>query len=197
MPGGPPRGALRRAAGPEGRGRRRHRQHHPEARTARSLPGRGDAGRPSRSRGGVGGGGPQPGRRDLRPWTIVTIDGEDAKDLDDAVSVARLPRPAGGWGCISRTWPLRPRGSALDREAYRRGTSVYLAGPGRADAAAPPVQRHLLAQPAGRPARRCRARWRSTGDGKVRRRDFRAVIRTTARTDLHRRQRISGGRNRG
>lgn len=67
------------------------------------------------------------GRRDLRDWTIVTIDDEDARDLDDAVSLERMP--GGRWRLgvhIADVGYYVPEGSALDREAYRRGTSVYL-----------------------------------------------------------------------
>ena len=68
------------------------------------------------------------GREDLRELTIVTIDGEDAKDLDDGVSVT--------WNEQQKVWHLGvhiadvtnyvQENSALDREALKRGTSVYL-----------------------------------------------------------------------
>lgn len=71
------------------------------------------------------------GRRDLRQQTIVTIDGEDAKDLDDAVSVETIVLPGGsrGWRLgvhIADVSQYVREGSALDEEAARRATSVYL-----------------------------------------------------------------------
>ena len=68
------------------------------------------------------------GRADLRDLPLVTIDGADAKDFDDAVHSA--PRP-GGWKltvAIADVSHYVAPGSALDREASLRGTSVYFPG---------------------------------------------------------------------
>lgn len=67
-------------------------------------------------------------RWDLRALPLVTIDGEDARDFDDAVWCAPTPK---GWRLIVAIADVAHyvrTGAALDREARRRGTSVYFPG---------------------------------------------------------------------
>ncbi len=66
------------------------------------------------------------GRMDLRDWQTVTIDGEDAKDLDDAITLTREGEYYQLGVHIADVTNYVQEHSALDVEALKRGTSVYL-----------------------------------------------------------------------
>ena len=65
------------------------------------------------------------GRKDLRALELVTIDGETAKDFDDAVFARREGKGWRLWVAIADVSHYVRQGDALDRDARERGTSVY------------------------------------------------------------------------
>ncbi len=68
-----------------------------------------------------------PYRRDFRGETVFTVDGSDSKDFDDAVSIARTPTGYRLGVYIADVAQYVTPSSPLDREAFERGTSIYLA----------------------------------------------------------------------
>ena len=69
------------------------------------------------------------GRKDYRDWKTVTIDGEDAQDFDDAVSISEIKSRGYllGIHIADVSFYVKPD-SSLDRDAYLKGTSVYFPG---------------------------------------------------------------------
>ncbi|MCW8931784.1 MAG: ribonuclease R [Gammaproteobacteria bacterium] len=68
------------------------------------------------------------GREDFREHLLLTIDGADAKDFDDAVCCEKTSTGWRLWVAIADVSSYVERGTALDAEAKRRGTSVYFPG---------------------------------------------------------------------
>jgi ribonuclease R len=133
------------------------------------------------------------GRRDLRELATFTIDPVTARDFDDAISAQALP--GGGW----RVWVhiadvsayVAPR-SPIDREAYRRGTSVYV--PGAVEPMLPAaLSNHACSLVPGMPRLTVTVEL-EIGPGGVRSAAFyRSVIRSDERLDYDRVDRIFAG----
>ncbi|MFQ5783857.1 MAG: ribonuclease R [Alphaproteobacteria bacterium] len=124
------------------------------------------------------------GRDDLRELPLVTIDGADARDFDDAVWAEPDPERSGGWRAVVAiadvAYYVRP-GSALDRAARERGNSVYF--PDRVVPMLPEALSNGLCSLKPGETRPCLAvRLWIDGDGRLRRHRFvRALMRSEAR----------------
>lgn len=122
------------------------------------------------------------GRTDLRGQDFVTIDGDDAKDFDDAVFCYKKPK--GGFQlyvAIADVSNYVKKDSALDKEAARRGNSVYF--PGKVVPMLPEALSNGLCSLNPQVDRLCMvAEMSITADGKISRsRFYRAVIHSKAR----------------
>ncbi|HZU90397.1 MAG TPA: VacB/RNase II family 3'-5' exoribonuclease [Stellaceae bacterium] len=148
-----------------------------DRRRSRGDPGEDRAGTPKQPADGDG-------RTDLRALPLVTIDGSDARDFDDAVWAEPDPELPGGWHILVAiadvAWYVRPD-SALDREARRRGNSVYF--PDRVVPMLPEALSNGLCSLQPGQDRACLAvhLWIDAAGRKRRHRFERAVMRSAAR----------------
>ncbi len=123
-------------------------------------------------------------RVDLRTLPLVTIDGADARDFDDAVWAEPDPETQGGWHlvvAIADVAAYVPAGSDLDREAFKRGNSCYF--PDRVVPMLPEALSNGLCSLRPDEDRACLAAhlW-IDGNGRLKRHRFeRALMRSTAR----------------
>ena len=135
-------------------------------------------------------------RRDLRELTTFTIDPATARDFDDAISAA--PEPDGGW----RVWVhiadvsafVSPR-SPVDREAYRRATSVYV--PGSVEPMLPEaLSNHACSLVPGQDRLTVTVEMVIKGESVVRSSFYRSTIRSDERLDYERVDRVFAGTER-
>ncbi|HTW52427.1 MAG TPA: RNB domain-containing ribonuclease, partial [Stellaceae bacterium] len=126
------------------------------------------------------------GRVDLRALDLITIDGSDARDFDDAVWAEPDPDPQnpGGWRLVVAIADVAhyvAPGSALDREAHERGNSVYF--PDRVVPMLPEALSNGLCSLKPQEDRACFAArlWIDRDGKKLRHRFERAVMRSAAR----------------
>jgi ribonuclease R len=134
------------------------------------------------------------GRTDFRSWPTVTVDPEDARDHDDAISLERLAK--GHWRLgvhIADVAHYVRAGSPLDQEAYLRGTSVYF--PDRVVPMLPhALSSNICSLVEGRDRLTQSVLLELDARGKVRRTEFHdGVIRSAARLSYEQAQRIVDG----
>lgn len=136
-------------------------------------------------------------RTDLRALPLVTIDGADARDFDDAVFAEPDPEDPEGWHIIVAiadvSWYVRPD-DPLDREAYLRGNSVYF--PDRVVPMLPEALSNGLCSLRPDEDRPCLAAHLYIGaTGRLRRHRFeRAIMRSAARLTYDQAQAARDGR---
>jgi len=136
------------------------------------------------------------GRTDLRQIPLVTIDGADARDFDDAVFAEPDPNRPGFWHAVVAIadvgWYVKP-GSALDKSAQRRGNSVYF--PDRVVPMLPEALSNELCSLKPAVERACMAAHLTIdGDGRlVEHRFVRGLMRSAARLTYEQVQRAQDG----
>lgn len=135
-------------------------------------------------------------RVDLRELTTFTIDPTTAKDFDDAISAAELgPDHWRVWVHIADVSAFVRPGSAVDREAYRRGTSVYV--PGKVEPMLPPqLSNDACSLKQGVDRLAVTAELEVRGDRVVKASFYRSIITSDQRLDYDRVDRIFAGQER-
>ena len=138
------------------------------------------------------------GRTDFRDRTVVTIDGETARDFDDAVWAEEDPAPdnKGGFHLIVAIADVAhyvQPGDAIDREAFKRGNSVYM--PDRVVPMLPEKLSNDLCslRPDGDRAAMAVHMWIDKAGNLMRHRFVRALIRSAARCTYEQVQRLKDG----